>query len=109
MDYKYKVVYYKDNKQYIELTNELNKYKQYTARVYPADYKPSDNHVYGSEELIDSWYLTRYKIVFIKGKEMCIEYSCDLEKYKQYTARVYPAEYEPKDGSYGFDELIDSW
>ena len=56
MENSYKVVYYDNNKQFhVEITNDLDKYKQFHTRVYPKDYEPINNEGYGIKELIDSW------------------------------------------------------
>ena len=58
MENSYKVVYYDYNQTpafQIAITDNLEKYKKFHARVYPVNYEPKNNEGYGKEQLIDSW------------------------------------------------------
>ena len=58
---EYKIVYYKNGEFTIDKCigqvwiNDDSEYKKYHIRVYPADYNPTLEQGYGSENLIDSW------------------------------------------------------
>lgn len=51
------------------------------------------------------------KVVYYKNGKMHTEIThfTDYEKFKNYPTRIYPADYEPADGTYGFEKLIDCW
>ena len=51
------------------------------------------------------------KVVYYKDGKMHIEVThfTNYDKFKDYHTRIYPADYEPEDGSYGFEKLIDCW
>ena len=53
---EFKVVYYDNNQMRVDIVSEekLQYYQRYSARVYPVNYKPTDDS-YGEEQLIDYW------------------------------------------------------
>jgi hypothetical protein len=54
----YKVAYYDETKEFkVAVTDDLEKYKEFTTRVYPEDYTPENG--FGSEKLITSWEGTK--------------------------------------------------